>query len=204
MPVPATLKVIDRAEDAALLLQPERRRILELLATPDSASGLARRLQLSRQIVSYHLRELERTGLVMLEQERRRGNCVERVMRRAASAYMIGPTALGALAADPAKLSDKLSSAYQVAVAARTIREISRMSREAETYGKTLPTLMLETEIRFRNARERDAFTREITAELARLIRKYHDAKCPGGRRFRFLSEAYPMPDQAHKHGKEK
>src|SRR5262250_3074362 len=56
-------------------------RILEQLAEPDSAAGVARRLKLPRQQISYHLRELEHAGLVELVEERRKGNCLERVVR---------------------------------------------------------------------------------------------------------------------------
>jgi DNA-binding transcriptional ArsR family regulator len=67
-----------------VLLDPERRRLLEALREePDSASGLARRLDDSRQRLNYHLRTLEEAGLVELREERRRGNCVERALTEA-------------------------------------------------------------------------------------------------------------------------
>ncbi|KAB2955835.1 MAG: winged helix-turn-helix transcriptional regulator, partial [Thermoanaerobaculia bacterium] len=71
---------------------------------PATAAGLARRLGLPRQRVNYHLRELEKAGLVELVEERRRGNCVERLVRATARAFLLGPEALGAQAADPAAL----------------------------------------------------------------------------------------------------
>jgi DNA-binding transcriptional ArsR family regulator len=187
------LEIVESPEAAAPLLHPERRRILEMLAEPDSASGLARRLHVSRQVVNYHLRELERTGLVTLAEERRKGNCIERLVRRTASAYVIGPSALGTLGADPEAVADKLSAAYLTAVSARTIRELSRLGRAAQAAGKTLATLTLDTEIRFRNARERSEFTEELAACMAALVRRYHDASAPGGRRFRVLAGAYPL-----------
>ena len=77
---PADLLTVRDAAQAAALLQPQRLRLLEGLSEPDSAAGLARRFGLPRQQVNYHLRELERVGLVELVEERRRGNCVERVV----------------------------------------------------------------------------------------------------------------------------
>jgi biotin operon repressor len=184
---------MDRAEDAAVLLKPEHQRLLDLLSTPNSASGLARELGWSRQIVNYHLKELERAGCIALQEERKRGNCIERVMRRTAAAYLIGPQTLGNLSADPARVADKLSASYLIAVAGRTIREVSRIGRAAEKAGKIVPTLTLDTEIRFRSPGERQAFTAELTAQVAALVRKYHDDKSPQGRRFRVVTGAYPL-----------
>lgn len=200
--MPATLHVVNQAGDAAQLLHPDRQRLLEALETPDSASGLARRLGLSRQIVNYHLRELERAGLITLAAERRRGNCIERVMERAASAYMIDPGVLGTLNADPETLADKLSAAYLMAVAARAIKDVSHMSRAAKEADKTLPTLTMETEIRFRSAAERSAFVRELTAGITSLISKYHASTEPQGRSFRLLIASYPARGRKEKtHG---
>ncbi len=195
----AALKVVDNPRDAATLLVPERRGLLEQLRESDSASGLARKLGLSRQIVNYHLRELEKAGLITLEEERRKGNCTERVMRRTATSYVIDPGVLGPLEADPEAVADKLSAAYLMAVAARSIKEVCGMSRAAERSRKILPTLTLDTEICFRSAEERNAFVHEFTALLGTLITRYHSAKSPGARSFRLTVASYPSPHRKEK-----
>jgi hypothetical protein len=50
-------------------------------------------LALPRQQVGYHLRALEQAGLVELVEERRKGNCIERIVRAAACSYVISPEA---------------------------------------------------------------------------------------------------------------
>ena len=47
---------------AAVLLRPLRTRILGMLAEPQSAAGIARTLDVARQKVGYHLKELEKEG----------------------------------------------------------------------------------------------------------------------------------------------
>ena len=197
--MPAALQVVNDPRQAATLLDPERRALLENLDPPDSASGLARRLGLSRQIVNYHLKELEKAGLIGLAEERRKGNCTERVMQRTAVSYVIDPGVLGTLGADPATVADKLSAAYLVAVAARTIKDVSGLSRAAEQSRKILPTLTLETEIRFRSAPERNAFVHEFAAMLSGLVTRYHAAATPSARTFRFTVAAYPAPHRKEK-----
>jgi len=188
----AALDVIAEPARAAALLHPLRLEILEELREPDSASGLARRLHLPRQKVNYHLRELEKERLVELVEERRKGNCVERVVRASARYYLINPATLGHLAADPDKIKDRFSSAYLVALAARAIRDLAVLHQRAEKAGKRLATFSLQTEVRIASAADRKAFTEELASQIARLATKYHDEKAPGGRRFSFFLGAYP------------
>ena len=121
---PADLLTVRDPAQAAALLQPQRLRLLEGLSEPDSAAGLARRFGLPRQQLNYHLRELERAGLVELVEERRRGNCVERVVVATARHYVISPEVLGGLGASLDEVRDHFSSTSLVAVAARAIREL--------------------------------------------------------------------------------
>ena len=93
--------VIEDPAAAEVSLDPVRARLLAELAEPASATMLAAPVGLPRQKVNYHLRALERHGLVELVEERRKGNCTERVMRATAASYVISPAALAAVAARP-------------------------------------------------------------------------------------------------------
>ncbi len=186
------LDMVHSPAQAAVLLDPLRLRMLERLAEPESASGLARQFGLPRQKVNYHLRELERAGFVEFVEERKRGNCVERLFRATARYYVIDPAVLGALGEKPEEMQDRLSSTYLVAVAAQAIRDVASLRERAAKAGKRLATMTLEAEVRFASAAERAAFVEELTAETARLVAKYHNEQEPGGRRFRFLIGAYP------------
>ncbi len=191
MAAPA-LSVLREPEAAAALLQPDRLRLLRELAEPESASGLARRLGLPRQRVNYHLRELERQGLVELVAERRKGNCIERVVRASAQAYVVSPEALGALGADPGRVADRQSVAYLVSLAARAIRELAGLTERARREDKRLATLALDAEVRFASAADRVAFAEELTQAVAALAARYHTANAPAGRSFRLMLGAYP------------
>jgi DNA-binding transcriptional ArsR family regulator len=159
---PELLMIRDRGR-AAALLQPQRLRLLEGLGEPDSAAGLARRLGWPRQQVNYHLRELERAGLVELVEERRRGNCVERVMAAAARRFVISPEVLGELGAQVAHAGDHFSPDCLVAVAARTICELGELRACADESGERLATMTLESEIRFASVDDRNAFAKELS-----------------------------------------
>src|ERR1035438_1015834 len=95
--MPVALQIVQNPGKAAVLLQAGRLSLLESLAEPDSAAGLARRLGVPRQKMNYHLRELEREGFLELVEERRKGNCMERMVRATAKSYVIGPQVIGRL-----------------------------------------------------------------------------------------------------------
>jgi DNA-binding transcriptional ArsR family regulator len=186
------LAVISDAEAAAAALQPARLKILDALRDPDSAAGVARRLGLPRQRVGYHLRELEKRGFVQHIEDRKRGNCVERIVQATARHYLVAPQALGPVAADPAAVQDRFSSAYLIAVTARTLREAAELQEKARLAGKKLPTLTVQTDVRFRDAAGQNAFAEELSRAMAVLAAKYHDETSSHGRSFRFTLTGHP------------
>ncbi len=191
----ATLDMVEQVDRAAVLMDPLRLRIVEELQEPDSASGLARKLSLPRQKLNYHLRELEGSGFVELVEERRKGNCTERILRTAARAFVVAPRALGGVAADPDRIGDRFSSAYLVALAARVIRHVGLLREHAAKARKKLPTLSMQTQVRFASAKERNGFAEELTEAVEQLVAKYHDEKAAGGRSFEVFLGSYPASD---------
>lgn len=188
------LEVIDDPATATVALDPIRSRLLAELAEPASAATLAGRVGLARQKVNYHLRTLEAHGLVRVASERRWGGLTERLLVATAATYVVSPGALGAVAADPGRESDRLSASYLIALAARVIREMGRLLRRAQETGKRLPTLSIDTEVRFRSAADRAAFSQELTDAVTKLVARYHDAAAAGGRAHRLVALAYPKP----------
>jgi DNA-binding transcriptional ArsR family regulator len=188
------LHVIEDASAAALALDPIRNRLLSQLAAPASAAALAGRLGLTRQKVNYHLRALEAAGLVEPAEERQWGGLTERLMVATAASYVVSPAALGAIAADPDRARDRLSASYLIALAARSVREVGVLWRGARAANKRLATLSIDTEVRFRSAADRAAFSKDLAEAVMHLVSRYHDAAAPGGRAHRVVVVAHPLP----------
>ncbi|MCW3040766.1 MAG: helix-turn-helix transcriptional regulator [Solirubrobacterales bacterium] len=184
--------VIEDPAVAEASLDPIRARLLAALGEPGSATTLAGRVGLTRQKVNYHLRALERHGLVELVEERRKGNCTERVLQATAASYVISPSALPAVAPDPTRGVDQRSARWLLAVAGRLVREVGELITGAGTEGKVLATLGIDSEIRFASARDRAAFALELSAAVNGLVAKYHDEQAPGGRPHRFVLALHP------------
>jgi DNA-binding transcriptional ArsR family regulator len=188
------VEVIDDPAAATVALEPVRSRLLSELAEPASAATLAARLGIARQKVNYHLRALESHGLVRMAEERRWGGLTERLLVASASSYVVGPSALGPVAADPGRSADHLSASYLIALAARIIREVSALVRRSAELDKRLPTLSIDAEIRFRSAADRAAFSRDLAEAVTTLAARYHDESDPNGRSHRLVVVAHPLP----------
>jgi DNA-binding transcriptional ArsR family regulator len=184
--------VIEDPAAAEASLDPIRAGLLAALSEPGSATTLAGRVGLPRQKVNYHLRALERHGLVELVEERRKGNVTERVLRATASSYVISPAALAAVAPDPARAPDRLSVRWLLALAARLVRDVGALLTGGEKAGKRVATFALEGEVRFADARDRAAFAEELTTAVTALIGKYHDETAEGGRKHRLIVAIHP------------
>jgi DNA-binding transcriptional ArsR family regulator len=193
------VEVIDDPGAAVVALDPVRARLLAELSEPASAAALAERVGLARQKVNYHLRTLEAHGLVRVAEERRWGGLTERLLVATAASYVVSPGALGEAGTDPDRASDRLSARYLVALAARVVREVGELARRAEREQKRLATLAIDTEIAFRSADERAAFSAELTATVSRLASRYHAEGAAGARRHRLVVAAHPVAEPQSK-----
>jgi DNA-binding transcriptional ArsR family regulator len=196
----SSMAVVRDAARAASLMDPKRIALLERLGEPGSASSLARDLGIPRQRINYHLRELEKAGFVEFVEERRRGNCVERLVKATAHSYLISPEVLGSLGRTPDEQHDRFSASYLMAAAGRMLRDLSEHVGRAAAAKRRVATLTLHTDIRFATAEDRTAFGEELAAAVARLATKYHDDNTPGGRTFRLIVGAYPAPRKDSHH----
>lgn len=194
IPFVLDIQVIEDPAAAAVALGPMRSRLLSELAAPASAATLAARIGLARQKVNYHLNALEAYGLVRLAQERKWGGLTERLLVATAASYVVSPGALGPVAADPNREIDRLSASYLIALGARVVAEVGGLVRRARDSGKRLATLAVDTEVRFRSATDRAAFSNELTEAITTLVSKYHDESAPGGRAHRLVVVAHPLP----------
>lgn len=176
------IEVIEDPAAAEASLDPIRTRILQELAEPGSATQLAAKVGLPRQKVNYHLKALERHGLVELVEERRKGNVTERVLQATAASYLISPVALASVAPDPHRFSDRFSAFWLLALAGRMVQEMGKLIAGAAVARQKLATFAIDGEITFRTAADRAAFAEELGVAVTRLVDKYHDGgTSPGG-----------------------
>ncbi len=187
--------MIEDPAAAEASLDPMRTRLLAELAEPGSATMLAARVGLARQKVNYHLRTLERHGLVELVEERRKGNVTERVLQATAASYVISPTALAAVQPDPSRSPDKLSARWLLALAAKLVRDVGLLLTASTKARKRVATFAIDGEVRFASAADRAAFAEELGGAVTALVAKYHDESAAGGRTHRVIVAVHPSVD---------
>ena len=177
---------------AGVSLDPVRARLLAQLAEPASATMLASRLGLPRQKVNYHLRALERHGLVELVAERRKGNCTERLLRATAASYVISPAALAPVQPDPGRAPDRVSAAWLLAVASRLVRDVGDLIGGAARAGQPVATFAVDGEVRFASAADRAAFAEELAGAVADLVARYSAPDAEAGRDHHLVVALHP------------
>jgi hypothetical protein len=79
------------------------------------------------------------------------------------------------------------------------VREVGSLLRLAKRAGKPLATLSIDTEIRFRSAADRAAFSNELIQSVMSLAARYHDEAAPGGRAHRLVIVAHPLPVESNR-----
>ncbi|HET6529557.1 MAG TPA: helix-turn-helix domain-containing protein [Actinoplanes sp.] len=181
-----TVHVLD---DAGLRgpLSPLRRRLLSELREPGSATGLAARLGQTRQRINYHLRELEKAGLVELVEVRQRRGREERLLRATPRTVVVTPAIVG-----PRTVADQDRFAVDtlLTASARTLDTVARQRTAAAATDKRLVTFTIEAEIGF----ERPADIEDFASRLAALIAGYDRPAAP--RRYRVVVGGHPSSEE--------
>jgi len=182
------LRYVEEPEKVRLALSPIRRRLLELLREPSSATQLAATLELPRQRVNYHLRELEKAGLVELVEERQRRGFTERILRASAATLVVDPGVMGHAFS---QIQDQYAAEHLVEVASGTVRDVARMQTAADAEGKRLLTFTLEAEVRFAEPGDVHRFTDALAEAVRRTVA---DFDTEGGRPYRLTAGGHPAP----------
>jgi hypothetical protein len=197
---PSSLFIVRDLDRAACLIHPIKRRILAALVQRDSASGLARRLRIPRQLVWYHMQEMARERMVIPAGRRKRKQFVDQCYVARARTYLLSPELLGKLAADPKTAGDRFSASYLLGLASQVQREVTEDLELAGEEGKRLATLSLNAQLRFTSKEQREKFVEELEHAVVELTAKHSspyknaDGSAGQGRAFRLVLGCYPIP----------
>jgi len=197
--VETDLETVTSLRRAGALLNPLRLRILALARQPASASDLARRLELPRQRINYHVRALERAGFLRAAGRRRKRNMIEQRYVATARGYALSPTLLGPVGADWRDIADTASGDYLLALAEQLRRDVERAEREAG--GERVSTVSLKSQFRFESAAQRAEFTRALRDAVVAVIARHatpnrtDDGRPGRGRVHRLVLACYPVAE---------
>lgn len=191
-------KILER-DHLNVLTSPFRQDLLQALSTPKSAARLARDLNMSRQRIGYHMRDLERAGCIGVVGERQARGLVEKLYRTRPMAFVHVPEG----GERKLRTKDRYSWASLVNLVARSLWDIIALRRRADAAGKRLATLALEAELNFENPAQRKAFTEALLDAVERVCREHERPATQKSRAFRLVLGAYPRPGGEKADGEE-
>ncbi|HEX6312495.1 MAG TPA: helix-turn-helix domain-containing protein [Acidimicrobiia bacterium] len=181
--------VVDDIDSLQSLCHPLRVRILEALREAASAAAVARGVGESRQRVNYHLKELERAGLVEPVGERRTGNFVEMLYRSVAESFVVSPQVAWS---DPRRveaLRHQHSLEKLVTVGERLQRDAVSLLDRAAFDAEEIASATVEADVHFADERARAAFLAEYLETLTALCERYGS---PAGEPYRLVLAVHP------------
>jgi DNA-binding transcriptional ArsR family regulator len=176
-------------EHVRLALSPTRRQLLERLRDPASATQLAAELGLSRQRVNYHLRELERAGLLELVETRQRRGFTERLLAARADAFVVDPDVMGSRARIGAQ--DRYAAEHLIGAATGVVRNVVRMQAAAQAEGTRLLTFTIEAEVRLATPADVERLCERLAAAVTDAAA---DVVSDEGRDYRLVLAGHPAP----------
>lgn len=181
--------VVESPEQAMALLNPLRAEILARLAEPASAAEVARGINEIPQRVNYHLKALEKVGLVRRVGSRQVRNLVEVLYLAIARTYILSE-ALNWAGNTVQQMKDQGALSHLVNTAERIKRDalllMERSDQEAE-----IPSATLDTSIHLASAEDRSAFVEEYVQLVNQLVKKYQTTT-KGQETYQVVLAVYP------------
>jgi DNA-binding transcriptional ArsR family regulator len=183
------VRVVDDLDAFQALGHPLRVRILAALREPASAAAVARAVGEPRQKVNYHLKELDRVGLVRVVERRAVGNLIETVYQAIASSFVFGDEALWADPRRAQALREQESLERLVDVGRRLHRDAAALLDRAAFDGEQIPSASLEVDVRLSTEAERAEFMRDLIKALRPVLDEYGSRE---GNPFKVMVAAFP------------
>ncbi len=167
--------VIELPDQAVVLLNPLRSEILNRLTEPASAAEVARMINEAPQRVNYHLKTLEKVGLVKRVGTRQVRNLVEVLYQAIARSFVLADS-LGWNADSVQQMKDQGSLAHLITTSER-IKKDALLLLEQSDANVVIPSATLQMQVKLGNQEERTAFVDEYVALVKQLVEKYQAGK---------------------------
>lgn len=184
------MAMLEDAATARLALSPLRQRLLVRLRTPASASVLSEELRMPRQRIGYHLRLLEKAGLLMDAGSRQRRGFTEKLFETRSDALLVDPMILASADPDATGKQDRFAAEHLVRTAAGIVRDVSRMREAAAEEGSRLLTFTVEADVAFAQPADVARFTDRLADAIAAIAADF--APQGEGRAYRVTIAGHP------------
>jgi DNA-binding transcriptional ArsR family regulator len=160
--------VLDQVAQISALFKPIRLELLTMLAEPRTCRQLAEAFHTSPQKIYYHIKVLERAGLVEKKYEKRVRGIMEGYYQAAAESYWLAPQLVNKLGGER-PVNGQMSLGYLLGLAEQVQSEVTPLLKlESE-----VPSVGLSAQIYLNRESDRAAFLDELQEVVQNLAEKY-------------------------------
>jgi DNA-binding transcriptional ArsR family regulator len=162
---------IEQVEQAMSLLKPLRIELLKLMAQPRTCSEMAAIFDQTPQNIYYHVKALEKAGLVEKVAEQRVRGTVEGHYQARARSYWLAPHLIGRVGS-ARSAQDQVSLRYLLSLAEELLDDVGRLAQRSAV-GQDVPSLSLSAQIHLPDGERRAEFLQEVQTLFQNLAEKY-------------------------------
>lgn len=194
--------LIESPEQALALLNPVRGEIVAQLVEPASAAEVARVLGDTPQRINYHLKMLEKVGLVRRCGTRQVRNLVEVLFQAIAKSFVLAES-LSMKPETAQKLKDQGALSHLIQTAER-LKQDALVLMERSDATEQVPSASLQLNVPLGDEGQRAAFVDDYVAAVQALVCKYTgqagksggNADSAGGKQpYQVVLAVYPKPE---------
>jgi DNA-binding transcriptional ArsR family regulator len=188
---------VESPVQASALLNPLRAEIVAKLIEPASAAEIARQINETPQKVNYHLKTLEKVGLVQRTGTRQVKNLVEILYQAIAKTYILSES-LGLNSETVQRIKDQGSLNHLITTADRMRRD-ALLLMERSDENEIIPSASLSMKIHLETEEKRNSFVKEYVAAVKELAAKYQ--RDSSEETYNVLIAVYPEANETNKGG---
>jgi DNA-binding transcriptional ArsR family regulator len=188
------LLYIEEIEQANALLQPLRVELLKQMVEPRTCTELAEVVQQTPQRVYYHVKILEKAGLVEKASERKVRGIQEGLYQAKARSYWLSPQLVGRLGGQR-QVTEQMSLGFLLSLAEELQADIGALAPQTEA---EIPSLGLSAQVELKDEADRAEFMADVQEMFQELAQKYgrRDEEAGDSHLFRLMLACYPKPER--------
>ena len=166
--------LIQSPDQAMALLNPLRADIVSRLIEPASAAELARMINEPPQRMNYHLKALEKTGLIRRVGTRQVRNLVEVLYQSIAKTFVLAESL--SLSEETIERLKEHGSLAQLITTAEQMKKDAVYLMEHSEKGTEIPSATLQMDVPLLDGEDREAFIADYVDMVKQLVGKYAKA----------------------------
>lgn len=163
--------LIELPEQASALINPLRAEILTQLKQPSSATEVAKKLKETPQRINYHLKALQKVGLVTKVGTRQVRNLVEVLYQSIAKTFHLAET-LSISKETIQKIKDQGSLLHLIHTSER-MRKDALLLMEQSDQNEVIPSASLQMQVNLKNESMREQFVEDYVDLVKDLVKRY-------------------------------